>query len=117
LTITAYRELNGERGAGLDFGCPPTFPTPLAPPQDLEVRFCAGETRRVVFHVGASCGCGTGAGGGGGAGGSGSGGAPNACCDATQLCGAGISTTGNICGDAECCKRSIGDACIELDRP
>ena len=115
LIVTAHGELNGQAGTGKDFTCPGTFPPPLAPPQDLEVRFCAGETRRVVFHVGARCGCGTGAGGGGGAGGSG--GAPGACCEATQLCGAGVSSTGLICGDSECCDRSIVDACIELDQP
>jgi hypothetical protein len=124
LVVTGYRELNGQLAPGQEFTCPPEFPPAVGEPQDLEVRFCAGATRRVVFNIGANCGCssGVGGGGGGGAGGAGggatgAGGGTGPCCPSGQLCGAGISTTGSVCGEGECCKRSIGDACIELDTP
>jgi hypothetical protein len=143
--ITPYRELNGSLGPGLEFTCPPAFPPAIEEPQTLELRFCPGQTRRVVFHLGAQCGCMTlggvgGAGGGGGGtggaggmggaagmggtggtagmggtGGGGGGAMPGNCCGLDRVCGAGVSTTGSVCGDNECCKRSIADACVELD--
>lgn len=120
LTITPYRELGNRMGApaGEAFTCPDPFPPPLAPPQDLEIRFCAGQTRRVVFHVAARCGCG-GEGGAGGAGGGagGAGGSASTCCESTEICGAGISANGSVCGADECCTRLIDDACFDLLPP
>ncbi|MBI4951822.1 MAG: hypothetical protein HY908_07290 [Myxococcales bacterium] len=75
VTVTPFGPVAGELGPGQEFTCPAVLPPALGPAQELDVAFCAGQARRVVFHVTAGCGCsGMGGSGGGGSGGTGAGG-------------------------------------------
>ncbi|MCC6521028.1 MAG: hypothetical protein IT373_00060 [Polyangiaceae bacterium] len=72
VTVTPFGPVAGELGPGQEFTCPAVLPPALGPAQELDLAFCPGQARRVVFHVTAGCGCsGTGGSGGGGSGGSG----------------------------------------------
>ena len=90
--VTSYDAVAGfdTVGAGEEFPCPGTMPPVVGEPQRITLPLCAGAARAVSFHAGATC---------------------TAACSASQVCGAGLSSTGTECGATACCSGTLGDAC------
>lgn len=100
IEVSGYEAVSGQDtvDTGKEFACPSTLPAPVGPPQIIGVDFCASESRRLSFHVGAECGCGVDGGAGCG-------------CAMDETCGAGLTTEGKDCAETACCKRDVSSAC------
>jgi len=113
VVVSAYQALSGQDTVepGKEFACPASVGAPMTPAQTIELDFCEAETRRLVFHVGATCDCAADMDAGmDDAGGADAG--PSSCaCGADLTCGAGLTTDGKSCGASTCCARSISTAC------
>jgi hypothetical protein len=91
IEVTSYDAVAGHDtvGPGEEFPCPGTLPPLVGDEQRLTLPLCAATSRAVSFHVGASC---------------------ASPCGASQVCGAGLSSTGAECAETTCCSATL-DAC------
>jgi hypothetical protein len=105
--VTPFDVIDGQGTveSGKEFACPAPLPSAVGDVRQIELDFCAGEARTLVFHVGAIC-CDGSGGAGGGAG--------MCTCAPGSVCGVGLASAGKVCGPGQCCDQSIPSAC-ELD--
>ncbi|TKD06326.1 hypothetical protein [Polyangium fumosum] len=122
IEVLSFATLKGQEnaGPGKEFACPSPLPPILGDVQTIDTDFCEAATRKLVFHVGSVCGCndadaGPGDDAGDDAGDSDGGdidAGPSSCgCAPGFSCGAGLSTTGQVCEASTCCGTRLSSAC------
>ncbi|MDC3958348.1 hypothetical protein [Polyangium jinanense] len=125
IEVLSFATLKGQEnaGPGKEFACPPTLPPTLGDVQTIDVDFCEGQTRKLVFQVGSVCGCeDADAGPGDDAGDAGESDAgesdggdvdagPSCGCAPGFSCGVGLTTTGATCAPSTCCGAKLSSAC------
>ncbi|HVK68738.1 MAG TPA: hypothetical protein VM694_29975 [Polyangium sp.] len=122
IEVLSFATLKGQEnaGPGKEFACPSPLPPILGDVQTIDTDFCESATRKLVFHVGSVCACddpdagpsdddaGDNDAGDGGDVDAG----PSTCgCGVGFSCGAGLSTTGQVCSASTCCGTRLSSAC------